>query len=163
MGTAIVFYSMSRNTKFAAEKIAEVLGADLIEITPKKAYHDKGFKKYFWGGKSAVMGESPELEDYRFSPGMYDTVIIGMPVWASCITPPLRTFIEENKTVLVSKDIACFLCQSGSGAEKVFKKLKSLMDIPTLKAELVLIDPKDKPSDENDKKINDFCEKIKQS
>ena len=55
MRTAIVYYSMSGNTAAAAKKVAEGLRADLIEIKPEKAFPDKGFRKFFWGGKSAVM------------------------------------------------------------------------------------------------------------
>ena len=50
MKTAVVYYSMSGNTELAAERIAAVLGADLIRLTPVKAYPDKGFRKFFWGG-----------------------------------------------------------------------------------------------------------------
>ena len=57
MNTAVVYYSMSGNTAYAAKKIAAELGADLIEIKPEKQYPDKGFRKFFWGGKSAVMAE----------------------------------------------------------------------------------------------------------
>ena len=161
MRTVIVYYSLNGNTKLAAEKIAEILGADTIGIFPKKPYCDKGFKKYFLGDKSAVFGESPELMPYEFNADEYDTVIFGMPVWASCITPPIRTFIEENKASLGGKEIACVLCQSGSGAEKVANKLKALLGISSFKAELVLIDPKDKPNDENEIKIKDFCKELK--
>ena len=157
MNTAVVYYSLNGNTKYAAQKIADKLNADIIELHPIKAYHDKGFKKYFSGGKSAVMGESPKLMPYGFTADKYDTVVFGMPVWASCITPPLRTFIEENKSSLENKEIAVFLCQSGSGADKVLAKLKKLLGRTVLKAELVLIDPKDKPNDENEEKINMFC------
>lgn len=46
MKTAIVYYSMGGNTEFAAKKIADKIGADLIRIEPEKAYPDKGFKKF---------------------------------------------------------------------------------------------------------------------
>ena len=76
MKTAIVYYSMSGNTKYAADKIAEKIKAaeeiDIIRIEPKKAYPAKGAKKFIWGGKSAVMGETPELEEYTFNSDMYD-------------------------------------------------------------------------------------------
>ena len=158
MNTAVVFYSLNGNTKYAAQKIADRLNADLIELKPKKAYHDKGFKKYFVGGKSAVFSESPELLPYEYNTDNYDIVLLGMPVWASCITPPLRTFIEENKGSLCNKEIGVFLCQSGAGAEKVFEKLKKLLGRASFKAELVLIDPKDRPKKDNEEKINNFCE-----
>lgn len=126
MNTIIVYYSLEGNTEYAAGKISEIIGAPAIRLQPKKAYPDSGFRKFFWGGKSAVMAEAPELETYKFHSDQYDRVIIGFPVWASNITPPIRTFVKEND--LKGKKIAAFACQSGKGAEKAFKKLKR--DIP---------------------------------
>ena len=62
MKTAIVYYSMGGNTALAAGKLAEGLDADLIEVKPVKAFPDKGLKKFLWGGKSAVMAETPALQ-----------------------------------------------------------------------------------------------------
>ena len=67
MKTANIFYSMGGNTALTAGRLAEALSADLIEIRPKRAYPDKGLRKFLWGGKSAVMAETPELEPYTFS------------------------------------------------------------------------------------------------
>lgn len=160
MKTAVVFYSMSGNTRRTAEKIAESLSADLIELFPEKTYPDKGFKKFFWGGKSAVMGEKPALLPYDFFAAKYDRVIFGSPVWASNFAPPLRTFIEENKLELEFKSFAVFMCMSGSGGEKAIAKLKALLNIESFESELILIDPEDKPSAENDEKINTFCSNL---
>ena len=89
MKTAIVYYSMSGNTKYVADKIEEKLNADLIRIEPVKAYPDQGAKKFIWGGKSAVMGEKPKLQPYEFNAEQYDRIIIGTPVWASSFAPPI--------------------------------------------------------------------------
>ena len=48
----------------------------------------------------------------------------------------------------------------GGGAEKAIEKLKQFLEISEFAAELVLIDPKDKKSDEKDKRVEEFCEKI---
>ncbi len=162
MKTAIVFYSMSGNTAMTAEKLAEALSADLIEIRPRHAYPDKGFRKFLWGGKSAVMAETPELEPYIFDAEKYDRIIIGFPVWASNIAPPVRTFIRDNLAVLKKKKIAAFACQSGSGAEKAFGKLKAALGTDSLAAELILIDPKARPDAGNDARISGFCRKLQQ-
>ena len=42
MKTAIVYYSMSGNTKAVAEKISDKLGAETIEIRPVKEYPSEG-------------------------------------------------------------------------------------------------------------------------
>ena len=95
MKTAIVYYSMSGNTAYAAEKIAAALKADLVEIMPQQQYPDKGFKKFFWGGKSAMMAETPKLLPYDFAADAYDQIIFGFPVWAGNI-PRRRLRLPER-------------------------------------------------------------------
>ena len=159
MRTLMVYYSLGGNTEYAAKRIAAQLGADMLRLEPVKAYPDSGFKKLFWGGKSAVMGETPELAPYRLESASYDRIIFGFPVWAGNVAPPIRTFIKEND--LTGKRIAAVACQSGSGAGKAFGKLKLALGIEQMEAELVLIDPKDKPNAENEKKILAFCGVLK--
>ena len=158
MKTLIVYYSLEGNTKYVAEKIADACGFDTLRLMPVKKYPASGFKKFFWGGKSAVMAETPELEPYTFAPDCYDRIVFGFPVWAGNVTPPIRTFVKDND--LKGKRIAAFACQSGSGAEKAFGKLKAAIGIEDFEAELVLIDPKTKAGAESDRKIEDFCEKL---
>lgn len=159
MSTVIVYYSLEGNTDYAAKAIAAATGFGLLRIEPVKCYPTSGFRKFFWGGKSAVMAETPTLKPYSFDSSAYDHVLFGFPVWAGTITPPIRTFIQENN--LVGKEFAAVACQSGSGAEKAFRKLKDALGIEQLEAELILIDPKSKPSAENKQKIHAFCEKLK--
>ena len=158
MKTLIVYYSLEGNTEYVAGKISELCGFDTLRLVPVKKYPDSGFRKFFWGGKSAVMAETPELEPYTFDADSYDRIIFGFPVWAGNVTPPIRTFVKEND--LKGKHIAAFACQSGSGAEKAFEKLKAAIGIEALEAELILIDPKEKPSVANDQKIEDFCREM---
>ena len=160
MKKAIVYYSMSGNTDYVANYISKIIDADLIRIEPKKGYPNKGLKKFLWGGKSAVMGETPELEEYEFDSDKYDYIIFGTPVWASSFTPPIRTFIKENKDKLQGKKFAVFICYMGGGAEKAIEKLKQFLEISSLEAELILIDPKDRKTDNKDKQIEEFCNKI---
>ena len=159
MKTAIVYFSLNGNTEFVASEIAAKLGADVIRLVPKKAFPDKGFKKFLWGGKSAVMKEKPELEPYEFDAEKYDRVIFGTQVWASRFTPPIRSFVAGNAEALKGKRFAAFFCFSGGGADKALARLKELLGAD-LDAELILIDPKDKPSDENAEKLAAFCEKL---
>ena len=162
MKTAIVYYSMSGNTKYVADKIAEKLGADIIRIEPVKAYPDEGAKKFIWGGKSAVMGEKPVLQPYEFSLEKYDRIILGTPVWASNFAPPIRTFIKENPDIR-EKKIAVFTCFSGGGADKAIDKMKKYIGIDGFEAELILVDPKESRKVEDDEKIDMFCQRLKKS
>lgn len=158
MKTAIVYYSLEGNIKYVAEKVAKETGADLIELIPEKAYPDKGFKKFLWGGKAATMKEKPELQPYSFNAADYDTVVICSPVWAGTFTPPIRTFLTEHD--LTGKRIAVIASSSGGNSVKCIEQLKSAAHADSLIAELSLIDPKLKPSDETERKIKEFSEKL---
>lgn len=164
MRTAIVYYSMSGNTKYVADKIADRIKdsgeVDIIKIEPRKAYPDKGARKFFWGGKSAVMGEKPALQPYEFSIEKYDRIIIGTPVWASTFVPPLRTFINDNPDIK-DKKIAVFTCFSGGGADKAIDKMKKYIGIEKFEAELILIDPKENAKVEDEEKLVRFCSMLK--
>ena len=133
MKDLIVYYSLEGNTEFIAGKISSVNGADLLRLIPKKAYPNKGVKKFLWGGKSALMAEKPELEEFSVDLSAYDRIIFGFPVWASTFAPPLRTFIDNYKEELNGKEFAAFACQAGSGAEKAFSKLAGALGIEALK------------------------------
>ena len=160
MRTLIVYFSLEGNTEYAAGQIAAELGADLLCLVPEREYPDTGFKKFFWGGMSAMMAVKPKLRPYEFDASAYDRIVFGFPVWAGNVAPPIRTFVRDND--LSGKRIAAFACEGGSGAEKAFGKLKDCLGRDSLEAELVLIDPKARLSEENSRKIREFCGRLKQ-
>jgi len=91
----IVYYSLTGNTRFIAETLQEKLKADIQEIKPKKDIKPKGAMKYFWGGYKATMKQKPSLEPIEKDPNNYDVIIIGTPVWAWTIAPPIRSFLSK--------------------------------------------------------------------
>jgi flavodoxin len=155
MKTAVIYYSLEGNTKYAAEEIAARIGADLIRLVPVKEYPTGKVSKFFWGGKSATFGEAPKLVPYRFDQDQYDLVILGTPIWAGTFAPPLRTFIRENK--LTGKKVALFACCSGGAAEKCFEQLKKEIGGCTVVSTLRLIDPLKCFKADIDRTIVDFC------
>lgn len=162
MKIAIIYYSQSGNCEYVATELAKQLSADLIRLEPEKAYPSKGFKKFFWGGKSAVMGESPALVPYEFDTNKYDLVIIGYPVWAGTFAPPIRTFVEQNVGGLEKLQISAFACSSGGHAEKSFDKLKALLKRDSLFPTLSLVDPYAKQSEDNLAQIEAYCAQLRE-
>jgi flavodoxin len=160
MKVAVVYYSMSSNTEYIAKLLQDKYKCDLIKLTPKKEYPDKGFKKFFWGGKSALMKETPELEDYKFDSKKYDMVIIGSPIWAGNYTPPIRTFINEYKDKINDKQIAAFFCCSGGSTVKAFEKLKKDLGINQFESEMTFVDPSNHKEETKDK-FQEFIDKIR--
>lgn len=155
MKTAVIYYSLDGNTRYAAEKIATKLGADLIRLIPVKEYPTGKVGKYFWGGKSATFGEAPKLEPYLFDTKMYDLVILGTPVWAGTVTPPLRTFIRENK--LTGMRVALFASCSGGSTDKCFEQMKKEGGDLDVVSTLRLVEPLKGIESEVDRSIADFC------
>ncbi len=161
MKDLVVYYSLEGNTQYIAEKIKEETGADLLRLIPKKAYPSKGFAKFFWGGKSAVMAEKPELEEFSVDLAPYDRIILGFPVWASTFAPPIRSFVEQYAPQLKNKRIITYACQGGAGAEKAFAKLSQTLGINKFEMTQVFINPKSDSNDHTEQKIADFCNRIK--
>ncbi|MBR4573354.1 MAG: NAD(P)H-dependent oxidoreductase [Lachnospiraceae bacterium] len=161
MKDLIVYYSLEGNTEYVAQVLKEKLDARVRCLTPKKAYSTKGFAKYFWGGKSAVMAEKPELESYDIDLSEIDRIIFGFPVWASTFAPPIRTFIEDNREALAGKRFAAFACQAGSGAEKALDKLSKCLNETAFEQTAIFIDPKARHSEETDRKIEEFANALK--
>lgn len=158
MKTAVVYYSLEGNTKFAAEKIAEKVGAALIELRCVKEYPTGNVSKFLWGGKSATFGEKPALLPYEFNAADYDAVILGAPVWAGKYAPPLRTFLTEND--LAGKKIGFFVCCGGGKTDKCFSLMKQ--DAKTENAEtLRLVDPLKNQSRQINDEIDEFCDFFK--
>ena len=161
MKDLIVYYSLEGNTEYVVDRIKEIIGADALKLVPKKAYSTKGFSKFLWGGKSAVMGEKPRLEEYDVNLSEYDRIIFGFPVWASTFTPPLRTFIHDSIDRLKNKRFAAFACQGGSGAEKAFVKLAECIGIADFEKTAIFIDPKARHTEDTDKAIEEFANNLK--
>lgn len=160
MKDLIVYYSLEGNTEYAADRIKDKLGADTLCLVPKKAYSNKGASKFIWGGKSALMKEKPELEAYEVDLSSYDRIIFGFPVWASTFTPPIRTFINDNRDKIAGKKFAAFACQAGNGADKALAKLAQYLEVASFEKTAVFIDPKLRRCDKTDSGIDDFASSL---
>jgi flavodoxin len=125
MSILVVYFSLEGSTRLIAEKIAETLNADIVELKPGKQYPSEGFRKYFWGGKSVIFGEKPRLTNEQIDLSRYETIIIGTPIWAGSFTPPIKSFISQYS--IKGKRIALFACHEGGGAKKCFDKLKKVL------------------------------------
>lgn len=151
MSTLVVYFSFDGNTKFIAEKIAETINADIIELKTGKKYPTEGFWKYFRGGKSVIFGEKPQLTNNSIDLNRYETILIGTPVWAGSYTPPIKSFVRQYK--IQGKRIALFASHGGGGAEKCFAKLKEALPGNKFIGEIAFAEPKKNSEDSSNKAI----------
>lgn len=115
MKTVVVYYSFEGNTKVIAEEIAHQLKCELVRLKPVKELKSKGFTKYIWGGKQAVMKAIPKLEKLELDLNAFDRVIVGTPIWAGTISPAVRTLFMK---ILRDKPVILFYCHLG-GDDKI--------------------------------------------
>ncbi|MBO4229569.1 MAG: hypothetical protein J5938_04375 [Clostridia bacterium] len=163
LNAIVVYYSLSGNSAYVAHRIARLIGAKELALNPEVPYPSGGFRKFFFGGKSAVTKEAPALLPYSVDWDAVDTVILGTPVWAGTFVPPLRTFLREQGAFLADKRVAAFACSSGGSAEKALERLRAEASVGSFLETLSLVDPKDRPSGEKEQALFSFCEKISAS
>jgi flavodoxin len=123
MKRLIAYYSYEGNTKLIAENMAEETGADLLRLIPLKEMKSRGFMKFVWGGRQAVMGDTPPLKDLDRDISQYDLIIIGTPVWAGRPAPPVKTFMTKH--LPVGKDLILFYTFEG-GAGNTLSKMEEM-------------------------------------
>ena len=122
MKTAVVYYSWSGNTRFAAETIAKKAGADLFEIKAEMPYNSD-FGKCCDEAKPECNGK--KLRPIKPIEGLdlakYDVVFVGSPNWWGTMAPPVRTWVTQSKEALKGKTVCLFQTHGGGGMQRVGK------------------------------------------
>ena len=145
----IVYYSLTGNTQFIAEALRDSIDADILELKPIKELNpDKG-TRFMWGGFQSTMKKTPELMDFDINPLEYDLVILGTPVWAWNISPPMRSFL--SKFDLTGKNVALWMCHAGDGI-KAMSRFKEILKNANIVDSITFQEPLKKDSDENKEK-----------
>lgn len=121
--TLIVFFSYSGNTRFIVNKILENVYADILELKPLVPYSDDYQKVVDDEHNSESSQYLPEIEEVKISLELYDTIILGTPVWWYRSAPVVRTFLTNNN--LGDKTIIPF-ATNGGWLGRTFNEIKSL-------------------------------------
>ena len=127
MGKVLVsYFSATGATKRMAEKMANILDADLFAIEPVVKYSNADLD---WTNKSSR--SSVEMKSKTFRPptlnklgsaDKYSAVVIGFPVWWYAAPTIINTFIEESD--LLGKKVYVAVTSGATGVEGSFKKLQ---------------------------------------
>lgn len=89
----VVFYSDTGNTRRAAERIATAMAADQESlVAPDLGGGLIGFIKRVW---LALKGRPARLDPVRHDPDDYDLVVVAGPIWASRVSAPIRTYLQQ--------------------------------------------------------------------
>lgn len=120
MKCAVVYFSWSGNTRFAAETISKKAGADLFEIKAETSY-STDFQKCCDEAKPECYGK--KLRPIKPIEGLdlakYDLVFVGSPNWWGTMAPPVRTWVAQSKDALKGKTVCLFQTHGGGGMQRV--------------------------------------------
>ena len=127
MKTAVVYFSWSGNTRFAAETIAKKTSADLFEIKAEKTYNSN-FGKCCDEAKPECQGKT--LRPIKSIEGLdiskYDMVFVGTPNWWGTMAPPVRTWVTQSKDALKGKTVCLFQTHGGGGMQRVGREFAEI-------------------------------------
>ena len=126
--TLVAYFSVSGTTAGIAAKLADVTGADLFEIKPKKMYTsddvDYNNPKSRSSMEMADINCRPEIMFKVGGMDQYDLVFIGFPIWWYREPSIIDTFMEQYD--FTGKTVVPFITSGGSDLGKVPENLKKL-------------------------------------
>lgn len=125
--TLVCYFSATGTTQKAAERLADLTGATLYEITPEDPYSDADLD---WNNKNSrsylemhTPGSRPAVKAPLPNLAQYDTIFIGYPNWWNTHPTIINTFIEANN--LEGKVIVPFMTSGGSDLKNSEKELRA--------------------------------------
>jgi len=118
----VVFYSRTGTTRQVAEAVAEGLGADIEEIVDRK--RRGGPLGFVVAGKDARLGRLTDIRPPSRSPGDYELLVVGTPVWAGTMSCAVRTYLTRFRESLPA--VAFFLTTGGLGIKGTFRDMAEL-------------------------------------
>ena len=128
MKCAVVYFSWSGNTRFAAETIAKKANADIFEIKAEKPYNSD-FNKCCDEAKPECYGKT--LRTIKPIEGLdlakYDLVFVGSPNWWGTMAPPVRTWATQSKEALKGKTVCLFQTHGGGGMQRVGREFAEIV------------------------------------
>ena len=146
----VIYLSRTGNTRKVAEKIANDLSCDIIEIKPLKSY--KGIIGWLRAGSQGVRRKIPKIEPITIDLKEHDLVIVGTPMWGGNMSSPVRTFLTKHASDI--KKIAYFFSSGGGGSPKIFEEFHLVTKLEPV-AKLGLIEKED-----NIGKIDKFIQEL---
>ncbi|MDR3472519.1 MAG: flavodoxin [Devosia sp.] len=130
----VVYFSLTGHTKQIAEAIAGALHADLDPIADA-ANRTFSPSHMIWFAMEAILQQMPQIHEPRHDPSEYDVVVIGTPVWAGRVAPPVHTYIDRYKAQF--KHLALFCTEGGANGEHALKQMAELAGFEP-KAQLIV-------------------------
>lgn len=107
--TLVAYYSQGEATRWVAEDLADIFGADIEQVVEKRQ-RKTNFLGFMSSGFQASFGIPGSIEKPAKNPAAYDKVFVLTPIWSWNLAPPMRAWLKANKGKLPK---CAFLTVSG--------------------------------------------------
>lgn len=122
----VTYFSASGVTAKTANKLAKEVDGDVFEIEPKEKYTSADLNWMDKKSRSSVEMNDPtsrpEIAKQVENMDMYDTVLVGFPIWWYVEPKIIDTFLDSYD--FSGKTVIPFATSGGSGIENVEKNLQ---------------------------------------
>ena len=133
--TLVVYYSFTGNTNQIVDELTKQIEADVIHVEPAEEGLDYAADNYALGSSliSAIRNNPDDAASYpAIKPtaddfSVYDTVIIGAPLWWSQMAAPLQSFLFKYGRQFAGKNIGLIVSSHSSGIRGVVADAKRLI------------------------------------
>jgi flavodoxin len=116
-----VYYSWHGHTAIVAERLADLLHAELLQIEP--AVESGMFGK----AMKALLGWSSPIKQIKEDLTDIDVLVVASPVWAGKVPPYVNEYISRL-SMCEGKRCYVLVEMGGSGAEKAIRHLKGRLE-----------------------------------
>lgn len=150
----IAYYSQSGKTRKIVDQVGKSLEeCEVEEIKDLKAR--RGIMGFIRNARRAMKEKQTDIVTSEIDPGNYDLVILASPVWASNMTPAVRTYMERYKDKF--KECAFILTCGSSKNDAALKRMENIVGTPL---DAVMFSKKELTNEIAQEKINKFIAKI---
>lgn len=128
MSTAVVYYTLSGNTQYVAETLAQHLDARTVPL--RERGNRSGFLGFMKSGFQASLGLESRLEENPWDSVLSDDVLyLATPLWAAKPTPAMNAFV--NRGDFAGKRVHVVTLQAdprAAGSEKAHRLLRERLE-----------------------------------
>lgn len=121
--TLVAFFTRSGNTQVIAGTMHRLLGAELFQIRPLRAYPDDYEETVEQARQERDRGYEPPLEIRVPGVASYETVYLGFPIWGETTPPVIRSFLKAHDWS--GKTLQPFITHGGYGPGNSMEVLRS--------------------------------------
>lgn len=118
----VAYFSCTDHTQNVAKEIAEAVSGTLFEIRTVNDYPESYAGKIAVGGKEKLTGSRPEILNTVADMDLYDTVMVGFPVWFSTCPMAILSFLEEYD--MTGKTIYPFYTSGGGSGSRAIRDIE---------------------------------------